>query len=487
MTHKFISFVAIVLCTVSCLTNEIGHTDAAIMTDPDNLCVSAEFVPGSGEDTRSVLVRSNRSWFAHLNDAESPIPVTESVEWGTIDLQDHFNITGVEDEVLITVTFNRNYSDKTINGVLDFYSEGRKFYSLPIEQEGAVYRLNCTPDKEKANCNGDVIYIAVDCNTAWTASVASGGTVDVLIDTESGFDPGLVKVTFPSNKDPMNDRSTSIIFTAGNLTRKVDLIQGRAEPFFVFAPDNESMIMPGLTNGRLRIQTNCDWTARVKDGATLKEFTLLNTSGKGEDYTQDIEFTFSNDCDDPKTLQEATIIIESPALSVPLEYTFKQRAPLYICFNKKESKYTAFTPELPTAYSTTETTHSFKTSCGNIYSVSTILNYLKTFSSGESELTFRQYDKSTDTYCHFSFPAIQELKLTRVIVTFRYEKSSYKFKAGIRDSSGKKVSPAQSITVQETGEQLEFIMQSPEPGVEYMLKAENNSNCYIKQMTLFYE
>jgi hypothetical protein len=125
---------------------------------------------------------------------ESPIPVTETVEWGTIDVQDHFNITGLEDEVLITITFNRNYSEDRINGVLDFYSEGRKFYSLPIEQEGAVYRLDCTPDKQKANCNGDVINIAVDCNTSWTAKVSTESTAGVVIDTDIIFNtvPSLI-------------------------------------------------------------------------------------------------------------------------------------------------------------------------------------------------------------------------------------------------------------------------------------------------------
>lgn len=487
MSHKLISLISIVLCVTSCLTSEIGQSDAAILTDVDNLCVSAEFVPGSGDNTRSILVKSNRSWYAHLNDVESPIPVTETVEWGTIDVQDHFNITGLEDEVLITITFNRNYSEDRINGVLDFYSEGRKFYSLPVEQEGAVYRLDCTPDKQKANCNGDVINIAVDCNTSWTAKVSTESTAGVVIDTESGFDPGSVTVSFPSNKDPINERTASIIFTAGSLTKIVNLVQGNAVPFLVLAPGNEPMIKAGLTEGSLKIQTNCDWTARVKEGATLKDVTLSKTSGSGEDYTQEIDFSFINDFDDPISLQEATIIVESSALLTPLEYTFTQRAPLVINFNKLDNNYTAFTPELPVAYSTTETTHSFKTSIGNIYSISSIFNYLKTFSSGESELIFRQYDKDTGTYCHFSFPVIQKLKLTTVILTFRYEKSSYKFKAGIRDSSGKKVSPAQSLTIQETGEQLKFVLDSPEVGEEYMLKAETNSNSYIKQMTLFYE
>lgn len=487
MKHKFISLIAIVFCATSCLTSEIGYSDPAIQTDIDNLCVSAEFVSGSGDNARSILVKSNRSWYAHLNNAESPIPVTESVEWGTIDVQDHFNITGLEDEVLITITFNRNYSEDRINGVLDFYSEGRKFYSLPIEQEGAVYRLECTPEKLTANCNGDVINIAVDCNTAWTAKVSDDSTAGVVIDTESGFDPGSVKVSFSSNKDPLNQKTATIILCAGSIVKTINLVQGNAVPFLVLAPGNESMIKPGLSQGKLKIQTNCEWTARVKDGATLKDVTLLKSYGAGDDATQEIEFSFINDCDDPKSLQEATIVVESSASLNPIEYTFTQRAPLVINFNKLDSNYTTFTPELPVAYSTTETTHSFKTSRDNIYSVSSIFNYLKTFSSGESELIFRQYDSSTGTYCHFSFPVISDLKLTTVILTFRYEKNSYKFKAGIRDTSGKKVSPAQSLTIQETGEQLTFVLESPEAGVKYMLKAENNSNSYIKQMTLFYE
>ena len=487
MNHKLISLILTVLCTTSCLTSEIGYSDPSIHTDIDNLCVSAEFVPGSTDNARSVLVRSNRSWYAHLNDAESPIPVTDTVEWATIDVQDHFNITGLEDEVLITITFNRNYSEDRIKGVLDFYSEGRKFYSLPIEQDGAVYHLDCTPDKQRANCNNDTIKIAVDCNTAWTAKVADESTANVVIDSESGFDPDTVTVSFSTNKDTNNEKIASIIFCAGSLVKKVNLVQGKSEPFLILAPGNESMIKPGLTEGRLKIQANCEWTARVKDGATLKDVTLLKSSGAGDDATQEIEFSFINRCDDPMILQEATIVVESPVLSTPLEYTFTQRAPLVINFNKLDNNYTVFTPEFPVSYSTKETTHSFKTNSGNTYSVSSIFNYVKTFSSGESELLFRQYDKDSGTYCHFSFPAISKLKLTGVILTFRYEKASYKFKAGIRDASGNKVSPAQNITVQKTGDQLEFILESSEVGVEYMLKAETNSNSYIKQMTLFYE
>lgn len=486
MYHKLITSAAIAFFATSCLTNNTDYSSAVLQASPDNLCIPAEF-SAEGEGTRTITVKSNRSWFAHLNNVDFPIPVTESVEWGAIDVQDHFNITGVEDEVIVTIAFQRNYSETKVNGVLDFYADGAKFFSLPIEQEGAIYHLDCSPDKTKANCNGDVINISVDCNTAWTAKVEEGGSATVALDKESGFDPGFVQVRFSSNKDAQNEKQASIVFTAGGISKTVSLTQGKAEPYLVLAPDNVSMLEAGVTSGRLRIQTNCEWTASVKEGATLKDFTLLNASGDGEDYTQDIEFTFSNDGDDPKDLQEATIIVESSALLTPLEFTFMQRPSLLISFNKLESQYTVFTPEFPTAYSTVETTHSFTTSCNNSYSVSSIFNYIKTFSSGESELTFRQYDKTTGTYCHFSFPAIEELKLTRVILTFRYEMNSYKFKAGVRDASDNKVSPAQSLTIQETGQQLEFILNSPEVGKLYMLKAESNSNCYIKQMTLFYE
>ncbi len=486
MHHKLITSATIALFATSCLTNNTGYPPAILQANPDILNIPAEFSP-EGEGSRTVTVKSNRSWFAHLNNADSPIPVTESVEWGTIDVQDHFNLTGVEDEVIVTLAFHRNYSETKINGVLDFYADGSKFFSLPIEQEGAVYHLNCSPDKTQANCNGDVINISVDCNTDWTAKVEDGGSAAVALDKESGFDPGVVQVLFASNKDPQKEKQASIVFTAGSICKTINLTQGKAEPFLVLAPDNVSTLEAGTTSGRLRIQTNCDWTARVKDGATLKDFALENPSGKGEDYTQDIAFTFLNDGDDPKVFQEATIIVESSASLTPLEFTFMQRPALQICFNNLDSKYTIFTPALPTAYSTVETTHAFTTSCDNTYSISSIFNYIKTFSSGESELIFRQYDKTTDTYCHFSFPAIEELKLTRVILTFRYEKNSYKFKAGIRDASGKKVAPTQSLTIQETGEQLEFILESPEAGKLYMLKAESNNNSYIKQITLFYE
>ena len=152
-----------------------------VVSDVDALEAAAEFAEGTDDNIRVLKIRSNRSWYAHLNNVNDPVPVTETVEWGQIDVCEHFNLTGAMDEVQVTVSFNRNYSQAPVNGVLNFYSEKQLFMSIPVRQEGAVYRLAPQADRTDATCGEDRININVDCNTAWTAEILAGGTAEATL------------------------------------------------------------------------------------------------------------------------------------------------------------------------------------------------------------------------------------------------------------------------------------------------------------------
>ena len=85
----------------------------------ESVTATAEFLPGSDENEKIVIVSSNRSWYAPLNDADL--------------------------------------------------------------QEGTVYHLQAVPDKTDANCGQDVINISVDCNTEWSDQIVSATAKCFLI------------------------------------------------------------------------------------------------------------------------------------------------------------------------------------------------------------------------------------------------------------------------------------------------------------------
>lgn len=459
----------------SCLGKSVAVGESSVSTDVESVNASAEFVPGTMDNERIVKVTSNRSWYAHLNDKDNPVPASEQVPWASLDVCEHLNLTNVPDDVEVRILFNRNYNQSAINGVLDFYSEGKIFLSVPVTQSGAVYRLSAVPDKTDANCDADVIKIAVDCNTDWTAEIVDA-TADVLIDKSSGFDPDSVSVSFSENYE-LVAKAARIKFSAKDCDDVfVDLTQDKAVPYLKLSPANVYRLPGDAVSGKIIIQTNCAWTASVKS-ATLSDVVLTKTSAEGGiSGDQEIGFTFTNPGVDPRTVLNAVFSIKTDETELNPEFT--QRCPLVIDFATNCGD-----PAFPTAGSAEESTHQI--TCGeSIYSVSLRLFYYKA-----GYLLFKGY--TNPNYGFFTLPAVNGLTLKKVVLDKKAHTSNYKITAKIINPKDESVL---SDVVRATSKDREFVTfelgfggVEPTPGTAYRILSTANVNGIVTKMMLYYE
>ena len=336
-----------------CLEGRLAEKEAVVETDGTGVVAQAEFAAGSREDERLVVIRSNRSWFAHLNDLDNPVDPADpeaSVPWGTLSTDHHVNLTNTTEETPVTIRFQRNYSQARINGILNIYSEGKIAASIPVVQEGAVYHLGADAVKSVAQCDADELVIRVDCNTAWTAQVASGSTAQVTLDTETGFDPGEVRVRFAENFS-LSDKSADIVFSAQDCPDvTVHLTQNKAVPYLYVVEDADPRILGGATEASVRIRTNTDWTAEVLS-SELDGFSIENASGaSGISAPQTVNVRFeANPATDPHDIRKATVRFNAAGLDAPVDFTFTQRGVLAVSFLDR----TRFEPEIASSWGTT--------------------------------------------------------------------------------------------------------------------------------------
>lgn len=456
-----------------CLGNKESDTEM-LFTDVESVAASAEFLPGSDENERVVVVSSNRSWYAHLNDVDHPLDVEQEVLWASIDVREHLNLTKVLDKVPITISFNRNFSQAAINGRLDFYSEGKVFLSVPVVQAGAVYHLQATPDKTDANCNPDIVHIAVACNTAWNAEIVSA-TADVSLDKTSGFDPGTVSVSFGENYEVAKKYAQIKISAADCEDVLIDLTQDESVPYLKLSPANVYQLPGDAVSGKIILQTNCAWTAELTS-ATLSDVALSKTHGDaGISGDQEIEFTFTNPGGDPKTLLNAIFSIKTDFAEINPEYT--QRCPLVLDFIKG-----TWDPALPTAASAEERYYAV-TAGESRYTISLCVFYVKS-----SYLLIRGY--LNPTFGFLTTPAIDGLTLKAIVLEKKSNSSYYKVTAKVEDMDGVKV--ANLISNSEQGNvmvkwTLGDTGVEPQPGKSYKLLCTQNQNCAASKMTLYYE
>lgn len=335
----------------SCIGEESSEKTAAVEISQDELVAQAEFVPGVSDSTLTVRIRSNRSWFAHLNDEDNPIDPSDpdaAVPWGYLSVERHSNLTGTADETDVTVTFRRNFSQSDIHGVLNVYSEGRIATSVKITQLGAVYHLGAEAPLSVAQCDGDTLTIAVDCNTAWTARVSSS-TADVSIDRTEGFDPGTVKVTFGENFS-LSDKSATVTFSAESCPDvNVALSQNKAEPYFAFLGASSRSVIGGEGAVSLTLRTNCAWRAEVLS-SELESLQILNPSAEsGTSGVQTVSLCFEpNPATDPHDIRKATIRFVVDGMDETFDWTLSQRGCLVISFDDNSR----FTPEIPSSWDT---------------------------------------------------------------------------------------------------------------------------------------
>jgi len=472
-----------------------------VVSDVDALEATAEFAEGTDDNIRVLKIRSNRSWYAHLNNVNDPVPVTETVEWGQIDVCEHFNLTGAMDEVEITVSFNRNYSQVPVNGVLNFYAEGQLFMSVPVRQDGAVYRLAPSADRTEAACGEDHINIAVDCNTAWTAEILAGGTADATLSATEGFDAGTLQVNFAENFDPSQTKTVTVRFKAESCQdQDIIFIQSKAVPYIRLHESTETDLGATATEGKIAFQTNCPWRAEVVDGSLLLT-DLSETEGEaGVKGTQEIAFKVTNNGTDVGILSKASIKIIPLAEDVePLVTEFSQRPGLVIDF-----KANPFDPAMVSARSTSvENTNLV---IGNqSYKVSYYLSYY-----GGTDWGMRFIGGSKPDFGYFQLPVVPGLTLEYMEFFIRGHNSLYGISARVEDASGNIYSslyaPKCHAEISNNrfahnvyysfmlpvGEALEGdgnaskVMQTS-PGGEYRLASTANVNCIIQKLILYYE
>ena len=465
-----------------------GLTDEPqLVSDVEGLQASAEFTEGSDDNVRTLTIRSNRSWYAHLNNVNNPVPVTENVEWGQIDICEHFNLTGVMDEVQVTVSFNRNYSQTPVNGVLNFYSEKQLFMSIPVCQEGAVYRLVTQPDRTDVTCGEDCININVDCNTAWTAEILAGGTADAALSASEGFDAGSLQVRFAENFDPSQEKTVTVRFRAESCPdQDITFVQSKAVPYIRLHESTRTNLKGTDTEGMLSFYTNCPWRAEVTGGnLTLSD--LSKTEGEsGVNGTQEITFKVTNNGTDVETLSKASVrIIPQTDELEPLSVEFSQRPGLVIDF-----RLNPFRPEIVADKSLAAEVQQTELVCGEKqYDMSYYLSYFRSATQG---LAF-----VSDGY--ISLPVVPGLTLESMEFFILGHKNLNRIRARVMDAAGNFYSSKYDATF-ESGVDYRYLLPLGEalPGDSssvlptekdgiYMLKSVASGNCLLQKLVLYYE
>lgn len=464
-------------CLLSCIDQKAEIADLSLKTDSDAITATAEFITGSDSNQKMVKVVSNRSWSAHLNDIDNPVKTDESVPWASLDVCEHLNLTNVSDEVVITVTFNRNYSQSKINGVLDLFSEGRIFLSIPVTQDGAVYHLQASPDKTDANCDRDTVRISVDCNTAWTAEVVDA-TANVSLGMTEGFDPDVLPVSFEENFD-IKEKSARIKISAKDCEDIfINLSQDEAKPYLKLAPSNVYLLPGGEVSGKIIIQTNCAWTASLKS-STLSDIILKKTSGEaGISGDQEIDFTFTNPGGDPKSFLNAVFSIKAESMELNPEY--RQRCPLVM-----DLLADIWEPKLSTSFSTEETSHSM-----TVGDSSYQLKLLYFYKKGSNYFLVR--GNYGDSYGYLITPAIEDLTLKKIVLEKVKNSSYYIIEAKVVDPATEKtLANKLRNATDKAGELVTWNLGEtgvePQPGTSYKLLSTTKSNGAISKVILYYE
>ena len=331
----------------ACIGADVSDGTVDMSANVEQITAQAEFGT-EGDNVRTVIIRSNRSWFAHLDDLDHPIDPTDPaarVSWATLSVERHQNLTNTTDETEIVITFNENFSAKNINGVLNIWCEGKIMQSIPVIQAGRVYRVSAHTDVDKAKCDSDVISVSVDCNTKWTARISDGSTAEVKLETSSGNGPGTINVTFGENFSQTEELNAQIVFSAKGCEDFVLTIpQSRAVPYVYVLPEYDGRVLGGETVASLKIRSNADWTAEVLE-SQLEDFTIINPNGvKGTSEPQSVNVSFkANDSGDPYEVRSAKVRFTAEGMDEPVVYEFRQRGVFTVSFEDA----TAFTPEIP--------------------------------------------------------------------------------------------------------------------------------------------
>lgn len=496
MVRRIILFtIAAILLFCRCTHGELSSRDAFLKADADRIEAPAEF---DGESWNTGLtIRSNCSWYAHLNDRNNPVDVSVNakVPWGSLDIQDHGNLTGVTDEVRLTVSFFRNRSTSPIEGCLDIYASGGKILSIPIVQEGAVYRLDAATDTDEASCLPGSVVINVQSNTEWTVKIGDESTAEVSLDRDNGIDDGQIVVSFAENLDAGKTKTAEIIISADGCPDKVvRIVQAKAVPYFRCTQGDTVNIPRGVTSYSLQFQTNTDWAAEIKDSTGMRTVVLSKTSGVLSQDIQMLDVSFENTGDDPMAFGTIKLEFILIGTGISSEVTLCQVSPMVMVFDTY--------PDAPFGMKDVYTDQAYE---------------IKIPTSRNPEgYTFSMYncrwrnDRLTSglqikQYGQFSLPAIEGKTLREVKAWFRFHNSFKSLRLRVTDNPSDNLNfhsgmlnyyqiTADWVHSFILGERTDpeilpggRILVEPEAGKSYSLYCDVNTNNLITRLELYYE
>lgn len=345
---KILPFLLIPSLLAGCLNRETAESSVSAPTsDVDEVTISADFMAEEGDSTKTVLITSNRSWSAHLNDAANPVPVGEFVDWAYLSEDGFLNLSNTTVTKAIKIIFSRNKVNVPINGILEIYSQGKLAKTLNIHQLGAIYHLDATAESSDVPAAAGEVIINVNCNTAWTARVADGATANVSLGSTGGYESGKLSVIFEENFSTKEKKSVSVILSAEDCDDKIITFnQGLAIPYLELLSPVTKKLDPAAVSDTLKFKTNCDWTIEIS-GNTFRNFSAGSTSGVITDNTS-FEFPYTFDFpDDPKVTSNVTFNITVADNSIkPVTVMISQIGHFNLEFAKLN-----ITPKLPTSKS----------------------------------------------------------------------------------------------------------------------------------------
>lgn len=209
------------LMLTGCLEDSQSGIALELASDKEDIFAVADIFTGDGELTKTIKISSNRSWSAHLNDLDNPIDESDpsqSVPWASLSVEEHLNVMNVNEDIIDSIFFNRNYSQKQINGVLNIYSEGKLRKSIPLTQAGAKYFLTVDDYQPSLYSDGGGIFsINVVSNVKWRATLDQASTTaDIQLMSTEGQDAGKITFRLRSNDDPV-EKTVKFIVSADGL------------------------------------------------------------------------------------------------------------------------------------------------------------------------------------------------------------------------------------------------------------------------------
>lgn len=254
----------------SCTQYGVTSTDVEFSIDVTELNAPAEFQNGT-DSVRVVTVRSNRSWTAFFTEGS----------WARTDFSEHRNLSGLTEDVNLCVFFKRNLTSSPKNGVLDFYCDGRKISSIPVEQEGAVFHLKAEADKSSLDSEEAVVTIPVDCNTDWSVAIKEGSTITGVLDKQSGFDADTVRFFIEANEEKEVKTST-LVFSARecpDVEVKITQAESDIELKALNFESNLTKVGEIPSKVELYLKLNCEKTDPEAVGNGLKFYYTIGNAG----------------------------------------------------------------------------------------------------------------------------------------------------------------------------------------------------------------